>query len=163
MVSVQALIPLAEILFADSTGGVTTLYKEELEPYISYEHPIASRITGKLLSKIEDYHREEELNYTFMKMGSRSSKNSSTPVVNPGLVAPNPANEFAILKLPKKYLGLAYTMSIFDIAGQVQRQIDTNSGQEQLLIELQDMTSGIYLIRINFENGDSIEEKLIKL
>lgn len=83
---------------------------------------------------------------------------SVTPVAEnrPTLsIYPNPASTSVRLALPNS--GEAVNLSLFDLSGQVQRSERVLATGQELVMDVQDLAAGLYLVRM--ESGDRVETR----
>jgi photosystem II stability/assembly factor-like uncharacterized protein len=73
------------------------------------------------------------------------------------MVYPNPVKNNLTIQIPERIVGHVYSIGIFNLAGQEIYSVQTNSST----IEVGDLTSGIYFVRLTSENN-SWTAKIVK-
>ena len=106
-----------------------------------------------------------------LKMNDRDGKFTYSKVIAIGnnaanvlSIAPNPVNNNATLSIDNQGIETA-TIDIFNVNGQLQKTISQNLTKDfnQITLDFNNLSSGIYFINISDENGNQIaQERMIK-
>ena len=83
-----------------------------------------------------------------------------SPSLETGIsISPNPASDFiAINNNSNKALQSIY---IYNVLGNLVKKIQANSVQQQIIIPMNQLNSGIYLVKIEAQNGESVTKKIV--
>ena len=92
---------------------------------------------------------------------SLSSENQELNLFN---ISPNPFNNEISIKIPNRYAGNEFNITIYDLNGRkVFNEISTEDNGNINLSGLETLKHAIYLVKIvNINNGDSFNKRLIK-
>jgi len=75
------------------------------------------------------------------------------------LVYPNPASDYATIKIPDTFNNESYSLIVFDVTGkEIKRQ---NGKCNDITISVKGYNMGLYFIKLRTESGNVFNSKLI--
>ena len=97
-------------------------------------------------------------NYSLIVSGPQVTLSNDSFNVNDFAVYPNPANDFLIVTTGGNVIEKA---TFFDVQGRMIKSIGLNSVSDQVRLDIQDLNSGIYILKLSSQ-GKEIHKKIVK-
>jgi hypothetical protein len=130
-----------------------------------YNNPLIYEATD---DELKDFCKIENNKY---QANTSLSKTSNEPIAKPSKVIEKPAIQFNIYPNPANDIAtvtyqlngaLAESISIYNLAGSLVQKITlTESNNNQIMLNTQDLAAGVYLVTLSASNGYSETKKLI--